>query len=478
MHHETGSHASGQLGFHSLHEEVDTQLSVTGQIPAWVSGTLLRNGPGTFQVGDSTVDHWFDGLAMVQQYQFGTDGQVTYRNRFLRTEAYAAAKRGEFDGGFATGSSTLRERLLDSFLSDPYDNTNIIIERIGEDYLALTESPRWVSLQPETLETTGHVQYDGPMASGDLTCSHLQYDSRHDTHVTFDVEFGRQSYYHVYEMHSPNRRKLLASIPVDRPAYMHSFALTDNYVVLTEFPFDINPLAFFKPGRQGPFIENFTWRPEVGTRLHIIDRIGGEVVGRVRSESTFGFHHINAFESDGDIIFDLETVPDAEAVKTLSLATLRQGRLDAFGGRIHRYRISDPAGRPQVTRTLLYEGGTALPTVSPAVRRDRHRYIYAQGTEQPVTEWPTAIQKIDTETKAVTEFDQGGDHFSEPIFVPAPDGATEDDGIILTVALDTEAACSRLLALDGKTLTERARAPLPHAVPFDFHGRFFPELTG
>jgi len=32
--------------------------------------------------------------------------------------------------------------------------------------------------------------------------------------------------------------------------------------------------------------------------------------------------------------------------------------------------------------------------------------------------------------------------------------------------------------LDGGTLAELARAPLPHAVPFDFHGRYFPELTG
>jgi carotenoid cleavage dioxygenase-like enzyme len=35
-----------------------------------------------------------------------------------------------------------------------------------------------------------------------------------------------------------------------------------------------------------------------------------------------------------------------------------------------------------------------------------------------------------------------------------------------------------LLVFDAETLTERARAPLPHAVPFGFHGRYFPELDG
>jgi beta-carotene 15,15'-monooxygenase len=52
-----------------------------------------------------------------------------------------------------------------------------------------------------------------------------------------------------------------------------------------------------------------------------------------------------------------------------------------------------------------------------------------------------------------------------------------DRGVVLAVALDREAERSELLVLDGETMTERARAPLPHAVPFGFHGRFFPALT-
>ncbi|MFB6244141.1 MAG: carotenoid oxygenase family protein, partial [Halobaculum sp.] len=50
-----------------------------------------------------------------------------------------------------------------------------------------------------------------------------------------------------------------------------------------------------------------------------------------------------------------------------------------------------------------------------------------------------------------------------------------DAGVVLTVGLDTDAERSRLFVLDGQTMTERARADLPLALPFDFHGRFFPE---
>ena len=93
-----------------------------------------------------------------------------------------------------------------------------------------------------------------------------------------------------------------------------------------------------------------------------------------------------------------------------------------------------------------------------------------------MTEWAREVLKLDTETGVVETFDDGGDYFGEPVFVPNPDGASEDDGVVLTVALDADEDRSRLLVLDGETFTERARVTLPHAAPFVFHGRYFPEL--
>ncbi|MFB6118774.1 carotenoid oxygenase family protein [Halosegnis sp.] len=464
-----------RLGFHSLQTETITQLPVEGDLPGWLSGSLVRNGPGSFRVGNDSVDHWFDGLAMLTRFTF--DDGVQYANRFLRTDAYEAAQAGTFEGGFATGESTLRDRLWNAVRGDAYDNANIILERIGDEYLALTESPRWVQVDPTTLDTLGHRQYDGPVPSGDLACAHLKYDPERDVHVNVETAFGRQSHYHIYAMRAPDRRKLLASVPTDRPSYMHSFALTPNYVVLTAFPFDVNPLAFFKPGRQGPFVENFQWRPDAGMTIYVVDRRGGGVVGEATAPAVFGFHHVNAFEDDGDVVFDLETLPDADAVDSLDLTALRAGELEAVAGRLDRYRISDPEGNLSIERTDRFATGTGLPTVSPATWLAEHRYVYAQGTNEPVTEWPRAVRKVDTADGETTDWTDGGP-VSEPIFVPRPDGDAEDDGVVLTVMLDPDAERSLLVVLDAATMTERARAPLPHALPFDFHGRFFPELGG
>jgi carotenoid cleavage dioxygenase-like enzyme len=466
--------ATRELGFHSLGTETEAKLPVEGDLPDWLSGSLIRNGPGSFSVGDGTVDHWFDGLAMLHRFTFD-GGSVRYRNRFLRTDAYDAARAGEFEGGFATGDSTLLSRLWNLLFADAYDNTNIIVERFGEEFFALTESPRWVRLDPATLGTKGDFRYEGPEPSGRLTCAHLRYDPEREVYVNFETEFGGTNHYHVYEMGSPERRTHLASVETDRPSYMHSFALTPNYVVLTEFPFDVNPLSFLKPGRQGAFVEHFRWRPEAGTTVHVVDRDGGGVVGQTTTDAVFGFHHVNAFETEDGIVFDLETLPDATAVKKLDLSALRAGELDALAGRLDRYLVSDPEGNTEVERKRRLSEGTGLPTVSPAVWLNEHRYVYAQGTGQHMTEWPRSVRKVDTETGEETEFSDGNP-CTEPIFVPRPDGTLEDDGVVLTVVLDNEAELSALVVLDGKTLEEMARATVPHPIPFDFHGRFFPEL--
>ncbi|WP_299262567.1 carotenoid oxygenase family protein, partial [Halorientalis sp.] len=153
------------------------------------------------------------------------------------------------------------------------------------------------------------------------------------------------------------------------------------------------------------------------------------------------------------------------------------GRLERFTvdlgtpSQTSRYGVDNAS----VSREMLYDDGTSLPTVSPARWCEQHRYVYAMSMDQPATEWATGVMKYDTQSGEVDEFGAGGEYFGEPVFVPGP-GDAADAGVVLTVALDTAADQSRLLVLDGEQFEERARVELPHAIPFDFHGRYFPEL--
>ena len=57
----------------SRHPAYDCMLLVlpqldSGTIPPWLSGRLIRNGPGLFEVGDTKYSHLFDGLALLHSF--------------------------------------------------------------------------------------------------------------------------------------------------------------------------------------------------------------------------------------------------------------------------------------------------------------------------------------------------------------------------------------------------------------------------
>ena len=64
-------------GFADLDHEVGpVPLSLQGTFPPWLAGSLVRTGPAKFDIGSTTVNHWFDGMAMLHRFCFA-DGQVT-----------------------------------------------------------------------------------------------------------------------------------------------------------------------------------------------------------------------------------------------------------------------------------------------------------------------------------------------------------------------------------------------------------------
>src|SRR3984957_15940256 len=89
---QTPSSTLPMLGFSTLEEErVLDQLSLQGELPSWLSGSLLRTGPAKFEVGEQRMRHWFDGLAMLHRFTV-KDGKVSYGNRYLHSRNYRTAK--------------------------------------------------------------------------------------------------------------------------------------------------------------------------------------------------------------------------------------------------------------------------------------------------------------------------------------------------------------------------------------------------
>ncbi len=457
-------------GFETLETTVeDARLPVEGELPAWVSGTLVRNGPGIFETDGVSLDHWFDGFSVLHAFKI-EDGEARYACRPLASDAYEHAKEeGQLGTGeFATDPCrSIFQRLFTLFQREGTDNANVNIARLADQAVALTETPMPVVFDPDTLETRGHLEFADEL-TGHHTTAHPHHDPARGETINYHTRFGRSVTYEIHRLPDGTaRRERIARLETDAGSYMHSFALTERYVVLAEVPLVVDPIRFVLDDR--PFIEHYDWRPERGTRLRVVDRRTGEQVAAPVGPPVFGFHHVNAYEDDGEIVVDLATYPDAEVIDALYLDRLRHGEAFHPEGALTRFTI-DPAADHVEPRTLLDET-FELPRIA-YDRCNMQPYRYAYGVTIRRGRFLDTLVKVDHETGKTRTWSKAHGFPGEPVFVPAPDADREDDGVLLSVVLDVDTRTSFLLALDAATMTEIARAEAPHAIPFGFHGQF------
>lgn len=171
-----------------------------------------------------------------------------------------------------------------------------------------------------------------------------------------------------------------------------------------------------------------------------------------------------------------------------------------MNGTLVRYQLEDietqglvTPGR--VTVAAAIPGVAAeLPRIAKgASMRSGYRYAYftaggggaSPGTEVPIGRLGNGVKtvqaaflgslaKSDWATGTFIRW-QPGDGEScpcEPVFVARPGAADEDDGVVLTIVVDKKGTKSILVALDGKTFTEVARAEMPQVYALGPHGSF------
>ena len=451
-------------GFESLgheHEVRIERLPLRGAIPDWLSGSLVRTGPARFEAGGRSYNHWFDGQAMLHRFGIA-GGQVSYASRFLQTKAFEATERGEMAySEFATDPCrTLFGRAMAIFSPKLSDNCNVNLVKLGERYIAMTETPIPVEFDPETLASAG-VAYEVP---GMLTTAHPHLDRASGGMLNYAAKLGPRNRYRFFLV-EPNSSKprVIASLPTDQPAYMHSFGLTERYLVLAEFPFTVNPLRLAS-GRR-PYIENYRWRPERGTRITLIERQTGDAIGPFITDPFFAFHHINAFEDGerGEIVIDMSTYPDPSVIESLYLDQLRSGG-GIPRGEVRRVRIR-PAEQAIEWERML-EDDLELGRINYGRCNERpYRYVWGAGVGE--SGWLERIVRGDLEQRSSSSWAGPGCYPGEPVFVARPDAREEDDGVLLSVVLDASTERSFLLILDASDLGEIARAEAPHHIPHE-----------
>ena len=462
------THDAMQKAMQSADENPNrVELPVSGAVPEWLSGTLLRNGPGRWEFGDLEVNHWFDGMAMLHSFELG-EGRVMYMNRFVRSKAYRSLTE---DGKLAFSEfasdpcRTRFQRIQSVFKPNITDNPNVNAFKFGENFIALSETPMAIEIDPDTLETLG-VAYENPDT---FATAHPHLDPATGEMINMSSKIGASSWHGFFRVDPDSyaQQRIGGKLKRRMVSYQHSFGMSERWLILTEFPFVVDPIDIVRTGR--PFVENFNFRPARETKITIIDRQTGEVGGEWTARAGFCFHHVNAWEEGDDVVFDLCRFDDASIVEQLSREQLRS-RDYITTGYLHRYRLRPRHARAEEQRV------SDAPFELPRINYKRfsgkpYRYMYAAGSSD--TAALDQIIKIDAHTGEHQAWSEGDVFVGEPVFVERPGAASEDDGVLLTIVLDGEKGRSMMLVLDARDLSELARAEVSHHIPAGFHGNYF-----
>merc|ERR1740139_1168625 len=136
-----------------------------GNIPEWLSGTLLRDGPGLFEFGEEKALHAFDGMAMIRRYraESGDSGpSMNFSRRLIQSDALKEYREKGKYVRWGVGTPVQETSIMQRFkgLGDKNmaaDNMVVNTFIVHGRYYAVTETPEVIEYDPITLETLGKV---------------------------------------------------------------------------------------------------------------------------------------------------------------------------------------------------------------------------------------------------------------------------------------------------------------------------------
>lgn len=411
----------------------------------------------------------------------------------------------------------------------------ISIYPFNDEFFAFTESPVIHRIDPETLDTMEKVNLQEKLGIVNHTSHpHVMPDG---TVYNLGLSIGKSGpAYNIICFPMGERMfdnaRVVAEIPTRwklHPSYMHTFGVTENFFIIVEQPLTVSVPAIVKSQLTNePMISCLKWFPDKLTHIYLIERDSGQLKHTFHAEAFFYLHIINQYEKDDHVVIDISCYRDPEMLNCMYVDSMRNMQSNPdyakmFRGRPLRFVL--PLLRPTKPKSLTsikvffsksleesedcesmsnnlvkLKGSEAaalsmpdgsifckpellcnLGCETPKINYDKnlgmdYQFFYAISSDVDA-ENPGTLIKVDVVNKTKLTWCENNCYPSEPIFVPSPQSASEDDGVILASLVWGKGETNRtgLLVLDAKTLTELGRCEfndLPGPVPKCLHGWF------
>lgn len=449
-------------------------LHIEGEVPGWLTGSFVSNGPGQFEVGSTHFNHWFDGFAMLKKFDFKA-GSVCFQNRFLHSKEYIESnKLGRLSGNeFGTYASNttlgrIRSSIINLVKGDSHDNCVVNTTRIAENYIAMTEGNDMISFNMKDLSTTGKFSFPDKIP-GHFTLAHPHVDINSGELINISIEVGRINKYHIYKVDPMSRaRKIIQTYSSDSLFYNHSFSITNNYVILFKSPLVMNK---YKLILGMPFNNTLSYQENLSSIFVIIDRKNGQIQ-EVETDPFVCLHSVNAYEYERELVLDLVCHSSGNPYDKLYLSNLCSTRPTLPAGEIRRYIINlNSKSCNQITSStnthefprINYKGHNGTD----------YQFVYTNFITHPEAKFFNAIQKLNIQTGDTKHWEKTNYYPGEAVFVPKTDSRLEDEGVLLSIVFDASTQSSLLVIIDALSMHLLAEIFLPLHLPFGLHGNFY-----
>ncbi len=409
-----------------------TQLDITGEIPAELSGRYFRNGPNP--KAHPSAD-WFLGEGMIHGVEIREGKATWYRNRYVETPLLDVEQ------------ITNENRMIPG---NSLANTHIV-GHAGK-ILALQETQLPIELTAD-LETVGPYNFGGKLGRSMTAHPKICPLTGEMLFFAYGIMPPFLTYYRV-----AGDGAMVQSEVIEVPAatMVHDFAITENYVLFLDLPMLWDMEKLKQSGIPVSYDESY------GARIGVMPRAGKS--GDVRwfeVDPCYIYHTMNAFEHGSEIIFHAPRMVGYTSV----------GMANPPVPKLHRWTIDLEAGT--VSEDQVDDLGVDFPMTSPSLVGRPHRFGFASEFDTGGTPYVLGYHKYDMERGTRSCHPLGGGRTgSEASFVPAANAVDEDDGYLISFIYDSASDESELVILNAKEMADPplARIHLRSRVPAGFHG--------
>ena len=451
-------------------KECDVTLrDIEGTLPPGLVGTLYRNGPARHDFGAS----FFDGDGMIRALRIEPDGSVRYRARYIGTDKYLR-ERDSAKPLCRTAGTNLPGGFLRNMFRVPAHEANTSVFSFGGGLWALEEGGHPYAIDPRSLETGGLNDYGGALHSRTAFTAHPHIDPSSGETFAFGTHFGgRKPELRTFRIDARGTYRDIGTIPLEHMSFVHDYGLSKKW------------MAFFIPPMVGnlfrflfgldTFFDAIAWRPELGMKVLLMSRDGGEPIF-LETDTAMAGHVIAAWDEGDELVVDMCQLENWSQMGDAA-AEFRTSDWPGFGASsVWRYRI-DPM-RGKVRGEMISDMPAEFPEINSEAECRKPRFAYFASNRFPGEGGIfRGVLKRDYESGTTQFHDFGDTKVSlQPTFVSRPDANEEDDGWIMTIVHDGATKTTEIPILDARAIQDGpiCTLRLQENAGITFHGCWIP----